>query len=164
MIRYIGPGVVVNAIMQAGFRNGYNDFDVAHFSKLDPATGKIIRLVATYENVDNAHPAELGPVDNTAVLPLLDGALPPLLVHVAQELMHVNCKVQLLDAGSRHDGSLVLFERLDMTQCMNRLMGTRVKVYGRCEPAPGHTADRATETADHARIVDSTPFTISGER
>lgn len=136
MIRYIGPGLVVNAIMQAGFSNGYNDFDIAHFSKLEPASGKLIRLVATYENVGNAHPGELGPVDNTAVLPRLEDALPPLLVQVARELMQVNCKITLLDAGSRSDGSLVLFERLDMTQCMNRLMGTRVKVYGRSEPRP----------------------------
>lgn len=136
MIRYIGPGLVVHAIMQAGFRNGYNDFDVAHFSKLDPTTGRVIRLVATYENVDNAHPSELGSVDNSAVLRLLESALPPLLVQAAQALMQVNCKVRLLDAASRRDGSLVLFERLDMTQCMNRLMGTRVKVYGRCELPP----------------------------
>lgn len=149
MIRYIGPGLVVNAIVQAGFWNTHNHFDTAHFTKMDES-GKIVRLAATFENVDNAHPSELGPVDNSAVVGSLAVELPPLMVQVAEALMQVNCKVHLLDARSRSDRAMVLFERLDLTPCLNRLMGTRVKVHGYLELRPG--------------LVDEEPFSESGER
>jgi|AGTN01.2.fsa_nt_gi hypothetical protein len=137
MIRYIGPGLVLNAIVQEGFRNVYDHFDLAHFTKVDATTGRVIRLIVTFEHVQNPHPPELAPVNNDSVLPLLEGALPPLLVQVARALMQVNCMITLLDSGSRSDRNLVLFERLDTTPLVNGLLGTRVKVYGSSEPVIG---------------------------
>lgn len=129
MLRSIGPGVVLDAVVQAGYVNVYNDFDSAEFQKLDD--DHVVRLTVTYELRYNATPQEVALSQarrNGEQLADVPDNLPGIVAELAQALVKRGCAVHTFSPGSQRDDAVASFERLDVTQCLNRLVITMVKV------------------------------------
>lgn len=128
MIQTIGPGLVLNAIVQAGFRNVQADFDFARFVLVD-TDGGINRLSVSTERVWNAPPPKPVEQDKLLAYYAMLESMPTVLAGVGKRLIEeANCVVTLHEPGSRLDGAIATLSRTDYLQVMNRLEVFRVNV------------------------------------
>lgn len=156
MIQNIGPGLVLNAIVQAGFRNVQADFDLARFVLVD-SDGGINRLTVTTERVFNALPPKPVSEDKLLAYYAMLQSLPTVLAAIGKRLIEeTGCVIELHERGSRLDDALATITRTDYLQVMNRLEVMRVKVlvYRQDGRAHGGVAAGQTSYPLHAGRVN----------
>jgi hypothetical protein len=132
MMRTIGQGLVLNAIVEAGFANTYDHFDLARF-KLADGAGEI-SLDVTTELVRNPQPQNLAKAVRESNGYLNLRSLPLDLAQLASTLAEQGCMVLLPDPRQYPDevfpgGACVHIERTDVFSSQGSdVLAIKVKV------------------------------------
>lgn len=121
MLQAINQGLVLNAIVEAGFNSTYDHFDIVRFAQADDA-GNILRLDVTCElPFKEPEASSMAAYVREKGLTHVDhcdlAALPPQLAQLARSLLAVGCVMRLpgeeFADGKFPGGAVALFERTD---------------------------------------------------